>query len=221
MQPEIIETFNSNPESLTGEHSGSGMFSDVSLTPCETYAIKHGNHGFADGWLLYAAKLLTIPAEYRPYWAPMIHSLRIDLDNGTFVALMDAYEDYDYGPCEGGRVNRMVSLLDNGHYCEDAYCECEHCEFLSEVNEFGTDDCLRLLAEIESESRVPLHFDIGGNSMLDAKTGNVIFNDPVCVVCWVEAKESQKYREKITNYVRECAINAPDLFIKGESKCQS
>lgn len=40
---DVIETFNSNPESLSGEHSGSGMFSDVALSPCGKYAIKHGN----------------------------------------------------------------------------------------------------------------------------------------------------------------------------------
>ena len=209
---DIIETFNSDPTSLSGEYSGAGQFSEVSLTPCETYAIKHGNHGFADGWLLYAAKLLTMPAEDRPHWSPVIHSLRVDLQNGTFVALLDAYEDYDDGPYEGGEVSDLRDMLDSDH-------EGASRAFMWEASEYQTDDCVRLLAEIEDECGVPLYFDIGGNCMWDGNS--VILNDPACVVGWRRAKKDQRYRDQIKAYVRKCEMNSPDLFIKGESECLS
>lgn len=215
---EIIETFKSDPSSLTGEYSGAGQFSEVSLTPCETYAIKHGNHGFSDGWLLYAAKLLTMPADDRPHWSPVIHSLRIDLHNGTFVALLDAYEADDDGPYEGGEVLALRDMLDSDHDCEEE-CDCERCAFMWEAAEYQTDECVRFLAEIEDECGVPLYFDIGGNCMWDGN--NVILNDPACVVGWQGAKKDQRYRDHIKAYVRKCAMNAPDLFIKGESECLS
>ena len=92
---DVITTFKSNPDLLTAdEKSGSGQFSEVYLTPCGEYAIKHGNHGFADGWLLFAAKLLSMPEDERPWWAPVIHSLRVDMDTGRFTALVRAYEHY-------------------------------------------------------------------------------------------------------------------------------
>lgn len=209
---EIIETFKSDPSSLTGEYSGSGQFSEVSLTPCKTYAIKHGNHGFSDGWLLYAAKLLTMPAEDRPHWAPVIHSLRVDLHNGTFVALLDAYEHYDDGPGEGGEVVDLLAMLDSDHdHAEE--CDCARCVFMWEAAEFQTDECVRFLADIEDECGVPLYFDIYKNCMLDCNY--VVLNDPACVVDWLGAKEDQRYRDQIKAYIRKCAMNAPDLFIKG------
>lgn len=211
---EIVETFNSDPLSLTGEHSGSGQFSEVTLTPCETYAIKHGNHGFSDGWLLYAAKLLTIPADERPHWSPAIHSLRVDLHNGTFVALLDAYEEDDEGPYTDGVVSNLRDMLDSDHNCEGE-CECLRCSFMSEAEEYHTDECVRLLADIEDECGVPLYFDIGGNCMWDGNS--VILNDPACVIGWDKAKKDLRYKDQIKSYVRKCAINAPDLFIRGET----
>ena len=47
---DTVTIFKTNPDLLsTAEKSGQGMFSEVYLTPCGEYAIKHGNHGFADG----------------------------------------------------------------------------------------------------------------------------------------------------------------------------
>ena len=212
---DTITIFKSNPDLLSAdEKSGAGQFSEVYLTPCGTYAIKHGNHGFADGWLLYAAKLLTMPAEDRPHWSPAIHSLRVDLQNGTFVALLDAYEAEDDGPYNDGEVMALRDMLDSDHECEEE-CDCGRCAFMLEASEYHTDDCVRLLAEIEDECGVPLYFDIHGNCMWDGNS--LILNDPASVLGWHGAKIDHRYRDQIEAYVRKCAMNAPDLLIKGES----
>lgn len=216
---DAIETFNYDPDSMSGERSGSGMFSEVDLSPCGKYAIKYGNHAFADGWLLYAAALLELPKEERPRWAPRIHSLRVDLERGTFVALMDAlipYEPTEEPPVEGGHVQDFFVAL-YGEGCDNTYhaCECYTCEAKRVVAlypEYG--DCVSFLEDIESETGVPLYFDIEGNVMKDAEGENIL-NDPVCVSRWHCAKKDHRYRAQIDEFVRECASNSPDIHIKG------
>lgn len=212
---DVIETFNSDPTSLTGERSGSGMFSDVDLSPCGKYAIKHGNHGFADGWLLYAAALLAMPKDERPEWAPRIHSLRVDLYSGTFVALMDALYEYEGDYCDGGNVYDLYCALqeydEDDTESDEAYFRCT----AEGYPEHGW--CVEFLYEIEMQTGIPLYYDIGGNVMWDGES--VIMNDPVCVKRWQDAKKDLRYRDQVKAFVRKCELNSPDIFIKGEHQC--
>lgn len=221
---DVIETFNSDPTSLTGERSGSGMFSDVDLSPCGKYAIKHGNHGFSDGWLLYAAALLALPKDHRPHWAPRIHSLRVDLQAGTFVALMDALlHDEDGAPVNGGEVYALyAAMTDNGCEWRGEGCECDYCMFewtVQDYPEYGW--CVEFLYAIEMETGIPLYFDICENVMWDMAEEQQIMNDPVCVVGWRGAQKDLRYRDQVKAFVRKCAIDSPDIFIKGETECLS
>lgn len=213
---DVIETFNSNPESLSGKHSGSGMFSDVALSPCGKYAIKHGNHGFADGWLLFAAALLRLHKDERPDWAPCIHSLRVDLDNGTFVALMDALVDEEDSYVDGGHVIDLYNAQECGESGDG--CECDGCTFVWECQHNPDHaSCVEFLYEIEVETGVPLYYDISGNTMWDEVNERSVLNDPVCVVGWKYAKNDLRYKEQIREFVRECSTKSPDIFIKGET----
>lgn len=217
---DVITTFKTNPEQLaTDDKSGSGMFSDVYLTPCGEYAIKHGNHGFADGWLLFAAKLLSMPEEERPWWAPVIHSLRVDMDTGRFTALMRAYEDYDYGPASCGSVSELMQTIQDGlpDLDEDEEYDDEF-ELLLEADQFGNApvECVEFLHAIEVGTGIGLFFDIPGNSMLDRTTKTLVLNDPCVVKQWASAKEDWRYSGEFINFLVKCAETAPDLQLVGE-----
>ena len=169
---DVISTFKTNPDLLSAdEKSGTGMFSDVYLTPCGEYAIKHGNHGFADGWLLYAAKLLSMPVEDRPWWAPVIHSLRVDMETGRFTALLRAYEEYDDGPGAAGDVEELMQVIQDGLPDLDGGEEYDgQFELLLEAGHFGgsTVECVQFLHAIGVETGIGLFFDMPGNSMRDS-----------------------------------------------------
>lgn len=216
---DTITIFKSNPDLLyTDEKSGAGMFSEVYLTPCGEYAIKHGNHGFADGWLLFAAKLLSMPEDERPWWAPVIHSLRVDMDTGRFTALLRAYEEDKDGPTAGGDVSEMMQVIEEGLPDLDEYEEYDDkYELLLEADHFdnATVECVEFLHAIQIETDVPLYFDMPGNSMWDYTENHVVLNDPCCVERWRDAKEDMRYRAQFRNFLARCAETAPDLQLRG------
>ena len=216
---DTITIFKTNPDLLSAdEKSGAGQFSEVYLTPCGEYAIKHGNHGFADGWLLFAAKLLSMPEHKRPWWAPVIHSLRVDMDTGRFTALVRAYEHDDEGPRASGEVSDLMRVLEEGlpDLDEDEEYDDEF-ELLIEADMFdnATIECVEFLHTIETETGVPLYFDIPGNSMWDRTTERMVLNDPCCVTGWATAKVSMCYREQFREFLAGCAETAPDMQLRG------
>ena len=217
---DVISTFKSNPDLLSAdEKSGAGQFSEVYLTPCGEYAIKHGNHGFADGWLLFAAKLLSMPEDERPWWAPVIHSLRVDMDTGRFTALVRAYEQDDFGPTAAGGVSDLMRVIEEGlpDLDEDAEYDDEF-EFLLEADQFdnATVECVEFLHAIQIETDVPLYFDIPGNSMWDLTTERMVLNDPCCVKHWYAAQNDMRYREQFRNFLARCDEIAPDMQLRGD-----
>lgn len=217
---DTITIFKTNPDLLSAdEKSGAGMFSEVYLTPCGEYAIKHGNHGFADGWLLFAAKLLSMPEDERPWWAPVIHSLRVDMDTGRFTALVRAYEDDEFGPQASGDVSDLTRVIEEGlpDLNEDEEYD-DYFELLLEAKRFdnATVECVEFLHAIQIEADVPLYFDIPGNSMWDRTTEHMVLNDPCCVKRWGEAKKDMRYRDKFRNFIARCAETAPDMQLRGD-----
>jgi len=220
---DTITIFNSNPDLISSDKkSGAGQFSEVYLTPCGKYAIKHGNHGFADGWLLFAAKLLSMPEDERPWWAPTIHILRVDMDTGRFTALVRAYEHDKDGPTASGDVSDLMRVIEKGlpdlnedeEYNEkydDEY------ELLIEAHNFDNApvECVEFLSAIEIETGVPLYYDMPGNSMWDATTERMVLNDPCCVKRWAAAKKDFRYKEKFWNFIYRCADTAPDMQLRG------
>lgn len=218
---DTITTFKTDPDLLsTDEKSGQGMFSEVYLTPCGEYAIKHGNYGFADGWLLFAAKLLSMPEEERPWWAPVIHSLRVDMDTGRFTALVRAYEDNDEGPVVQGGVSDLMLVIKEGLPDLNEEEDEEYgdwFELLLEAEQFdnATIECVEFLHAIEIDTGVPLFFDIAGNSMWDATIERMVLNDPCCVKWWGDAKKDMRYRAQFRNFIARCAETAPDMQLKG------
>ena len=221
---DIISTFNTNPELLTAdEKSGAGQFSDVFLTPCGEYAIKHGNHGFSDGWLLFAAKLLTLPEDERPWWAPVIHSLRVDMDTGSFTALVRAYEPNDFGPTTSGFVSDLKRGIEIGIGDLDKSVYYEEWSLLFEADEFDNApiECVEFLHEIEKEADVPLYFDMPENSMWDRTTERLVLNDPCCVKYWRYAKSDMRYVDKFRTFITKCAEKATDMKLVGEAVCLS
>ena len=215
---DTITIFKSNPDLLSAdEKSGAGQFSEVYLTPCGDYAIKHGNYGFADGWLLFAAKLLSMPEDERPWWAPVIHSLRVVMDTGQFTALVRAYQHYDDGPRVSGDVSDLMRVFEEGlpDLDEDEEYDDEY-EFLLEADMFdnATVECVEFLHAIEIETDVPLYFDIDGNSMWDTTSESVVLNDPCCVRRWQAAKRDLRYREKFLDFLARCAKTAPDMQLR-------
>ena len=217
--PDTITTFKSNPDRLSAdEKSGAGQFSEVYLTPCGEYAIKHGNHGFADGWLLFAAKLLSMPEDERPWWAPVIHSLRVDMDTGRFTALVRAYEhDYD-GPRASGFVSDLMQVIEEGlpDLNKDVFYDDEF-GLLIEADQFdnATVECVEFLHAIQIEADVPLYFDMPCNSMWDDTIERMVLNDPCCVKRWEDAKKDMRYRAQFRNFIARCAKTAPDLQLRG------
>lgn len=217
---DTITIFKSNPDLLSAdEKSGAGQFSEVYLTPCGEYAIKHGNHGFADGWLLFAAKLLSMPEDERPWWAPVIHSLRVDMDTGRFTALVRAYEHYDEGPRASGDVSDLMRVIEEGlfgrhrdWYEEDVF------ELLWEADQFdnATVECVEFLHAIQIDADVPLYFDIPGNCMWDDTIERLVLNDPCTVVQWRSAKKDMRYRTPFRNFIARCAKTAPDMQLRGK-----
>lgn len=221
---DIISTFKTNPDLLTADKkSGAGQFSDVFLTPCGEYAIKHGNHGFSDGWLLFAAKLLTLPEDERPWWAPVIHSLRVDMDTGRFTALLRAYETYSDGPTSSGCVSDLMHGIEIGRDDLDDEVDYDVCSFLDEADEFDNApvECVKFLHEIEMEADVPLYFDMPGNDMWDRTTGRLVLNDPCCVKYWRYAKTDLRYVDKFRAFITKCAEKTTDLKLVGEKVCLS
>lgn len=220
---DVVTTFKSNPDLLsTGSKSGAGQFSEVYLTPCGEYAIKHGNHGFADGWLLFAAKLLSMPEDERPRRAPVIHSLRVDMDTGRFTALVRAYEDDNEGPTASGDVSDLMKVIEEGLPDLDEYGEYEEeREFLLEAGQFGNEtiECVEFLHAIQLETDVPLYFDIYGNSMWDSTEERIVLNDPCTVQHWNSAKKDMRYREQFRNFIDRCADTAPDMQLRGDWLC--
>ena len=216
---DTITIFKSNPDLLSAdEKSGAGQFSEVYLTPCGEYAIKHGNHGFADGWLLFAAKLLSMPEDERPWWAPVIHSLRVDMDSGRFTALVRAYEQDDEGPMAAGNVSVLMRVIEEGLPDLDEDEEYgDDFELLLEADRFddATVECVEFLHAIETETGVPLYFDIPGNSMWDATIERMVLNDPCCVMQWGDAKKDMRYLEQFRNFITRCAETAPDMQLRG------
>ena len=150
---DTITIFKSNPDLLSAdEKSGAGQFSEVYLTPCGEYAIKHGNHGFSDGWLLFAAKLLSMPEDERPWWAPVIHSLRVDMDTGRFTALVRAYKHYYDGPNASGYVSDLMQVIEAGIPDLDEDEEYDDVfELLMEADQFDNApvECVEFLHAIE------------------------------------------------------------------------
>lgn len=217
---DVVSTFKTDPDLLsTDDKSGSGMFSDVYLTPCGEYAIKHGNYGFADGWLLYAAKLLSMPEEDRPWWAPVIHSLRVDMETGRFTALLRAYEKSDYGPMASGYVAELMQIIQDGLPDLDEGEEYpDECELLLEADEFDNapEECVEFLNAIEIDTDVPLFLDSPRNSMRDSTTEFLVLTDPCCVRGWEHAKEDWRYSEQFINFLVKCAETAPDLQLVGD-----
>ena len=216
---DTITIFKSNPDLLTAdEKSGAGQFSEVYLTPCGEYAIKHGNHGFADGWLLFAAKLLSMPEDERPWWAPVIHSLRVDMETGRFTALLRAYVKTDWGPEVDGYISDLMRVIEEGlpDLAEDEEYTDEQ-ELLLEADHFdnATVECVEFLHAVQIDADVPLYFDIHGNSMWDATIERMVLNDPCCVRQWSAAKEDMRYREQFRNFLHMCAKTAPDLQLRG------
>ena len=217
---DTITIFKTNPDLLaTDAKSGQGQFSEVYLTPCGEYAIKHGNHGFADGWLLFAAKLLSMPEEERPWWAPVIHSLRVDMDTGRFTALVRAYEEYNGGPAASGYVADLMKVIEEGMPDLGEVEEYDvKFEFLLEADQFdnATVECVEFLHAIRIDSDVPLYFDIPGNSMWDRTIERMVLNDPCCVKWWVPAREDMRYREQFRAFLARCAETAPDMHLRGD-----
>ena len=217
---DTITIFKTNPDLLsTDEKSGAGQFSEVYLTPCGEYAIKHGNHGFADGWLLFAAKLLSMPEEERPWWAPVIHSLRVDRDTGRFTALMQAYAETDYAPLASGNVAGLLRVIEEGlpDLDEDEEYD-DKFELLLEADQFdgSTVECVEFLHAIEEETGIGLFLDMPGNSMWDMTTETLVLTDPCCVRNWSSAKEDMRYRPQFRNFLNKCAKTAPDLQLVGD-----
>lgn len=217
---DVITTFKTNPDLLAAdEKSGSGMFSDVYLTPCGDYAIKHGNYGFADGWLLFAAKLLSMPEDERPWWAPVIHSLRVDMETGRFTALIRAYEEYADGPTAAGYIAELMQIIQDGlpDLGEDAEYPGD-CWVLLEADEFGNSsvECVEFLHALEVETGIGLYFDMPGNSMWDNTTGCLVLNDPCCTESWQSAQSDFRYREQFIDFLVKCAETAPCLQLVGD-----
>lgn len=216
---DTIAIFKSNPDLLsTCDYSGSGQFSEVYLTPCGEYAIKHGNYGFADGWLLFAAKLLSMPEDERPWWAPVINSLRVDMDTGRFTALVKAYERNNEGPTAGGYVSDLMRVIEEGLPDMDEYEEYNaKFKLLLEADDFdnATVECVEFLHSIQIDADVPLYFDIPGNSMWDATIERMVLNDPCCVKQWRDAKKDMRYRAQFRNFIARCAETAPDMQLRG------
>lgn len=215
---DTITIFKTNPDLLSSdEKSGAGQFSEVYLTPCGEYAIKHGNYGFADGWLLFAAKLLSMPEDERPWWAPVIHSLRVDMDTGRFTALVRAYEHDDDGPAAGGDVSDLMQVIEEG--IPDLNAEyAEEFELLMEAEQFdnATVECVEFLHAIQIDTDVPLFFDIPGNSMWDRTAERRVLNDPCCVKRWQSAKKNMRYSAQFRNFLVRCAETAPDMQLRGD-----
>lgn len=216
---DIITIFKSNPDLMSADvKSGAGQFSEVYLTPCGEYAIKHGNHGFADGWLLFAAKLLSMPEDERPWWAPVIHSLRVDMDTGRFTALVRAYEHDHDGPMASGDVSDLMRVIEEGllDLNEDEEYD-DDFELLLEADQFdnATVECVEFLHAIQIDADVPLYFDIPGNSMWDGTIERMVLNDPCCVERWRDAKKDMRYRAQFRNFIARCAETAPDMQLRG------
>lgn len=206
---DTITIFKTNPDLLSAdEKSGAGQFSEVYLTPCGEYAIKHGNHGFADGWLLFAAKLLSMPEDERPWWAPVIHSLRVDMDTGRFTALVRAYDHECYGPTHDGAISDLIGVIEKG---------IPGSALLLEARKFenATVECVKFLHAIEIDADVPLYFDILDNSMWDATKKRIVLNDPCAVRRWRDAKKDMRYRAQFRNFIARCAETAPDMQLRG------
>lgn len=218
---EVLDTFRRNPEALTGNKSGQGQFSSVMFTPCGKYAVKHSLHGWSDAWLLYAVKLLTIPKEQRPEWAPMVHSIQINIDSGQFVALMDAYRElgeYD-GPTVNGKLRPLHNylMLESGEFSDnEPFIPSKDMdgEILVDAAFYPIRECMDFLRAIELSSGIEFLWDAGGNCMWDEVNGRVIMNDPVAVLDWHSILDTDAHKEEMQEYILNCAAHAPDLILR-------
>tara|TARA_R110002072_G_scaffold151470_1_gene300771 strand:- start:7177 stop:7701 length:525 start_codon:yes stop_codon:yes gene_type:complete len=167
------------------------MFSEVSVSPCRKYAVKSSEHALSDGWLLYAATLLTM--DDLPDWALRVYHLRVDLENGTFCALMECLEEGD--ECLGELPDKILSEIDIDDY-ED--CDPRGLAMFD------------FLSTLEALSGVPLVMDCHDANRMARPCGTMVFSDPTAVSKWFRAKDDPEeyYADRFRAYIESCAERA-------------
>jgi hypothetical protein len=103
----VLGTLKSNPSTLTGQSSGSGLYSEVFDGPIPGTVIKHGKDLEGDAWVIWAAYCMSY-GQPDPFM-PVIHALHIDCENLEFWAVMEKLEPtegvYDERPRWSGTTN--------------------------------------------------------------------------------------------------------------------
>ena len=191
---DVVAEFKNDPASVqTSDRAGSGAFSDVDITPCGRYAIKHSGWAFSDGWLLYAVKLLSMPKDQRPEWAPVIHSIRINIKTGTFTALMDAYSTTNYPIELYGELEEQLDQITHeevGSLAEYTYEE-----------EIIVRELCELLEDIEKSCDIRLILDMGSTNTMEDDEGQQIVTDPICFTQWRAAKKDNRYKYPVIRFL--------------------
>ena len=173
----------SNEVQANGTFSGGGEFAKVYLMP-DDKAVKISAFASADGWLWWA--VYSIIYAGKSDHLPVIHGLRINVRDNSFVAVLDALKEVRTGQDDDPDETHLEAFYD----AED--------EFDALV------DGLVELVQENGGPRTLTDYDQMYNWMLDADD-TAILTDPVCFHGWRAAKTSKGWTlDALIELIKRC-----------------